>query len=93
MNYASLSNLPPEMNYKQIVYVITYFYWQNKTLELEKEPKCFTDNGLMEQISGSTLAHIMDFCLWSPEPLMNILNSVLHSPKTIFTRSAQDINL
>ena len=35
ISYASLSALPPETNYIQIVNYIMYFCWVNKTLELE----------------------------------------------------------
>ena len=37
ISHASLSTLPPETNYIQIVYQITYFCWENKALELELE--------------------------------------------------------
>ena len=37
ISYASLSTLPPETNYIQIVNYIMYFCWVNKTLELELE--------------------------------------------------------
>ena len=37
ISYASLSALPPEMKYIQIVNYIMYFCWVNKTLELELE--------------------------------------------------------
>ena len=37
ISYASLSALPPEKNYIQIVNYIMYLCWENKTLELEIE--------------------------------------------------------
>ena len=37
ISYASLSALPPETNYIQIVNYIMYFCWVNKILELELE--------------------------------------------------------
>ena len=57
ISYASLSALPPETNYIQIVNYIMYFCWVNKTheLELELDHPAAWDISIISSLNG----HIM----------------------------------